>query len=144
MDRHLEITQADRHTNPAPQSRRVLIVEDDNDARMTLAALLGDQGHEVSGVATAKAVWNALDTFEPDVLVIDINLPDGSGFEVARDVIKARGVQRAPLLIAVTAWNKHSDAVLAKLAGFDYHVGKPYEFDTLLKLINSPVPERGR
>src|SRR3954463_7034444 len=86
---------------------RVLIVEDDKDTALSLLMLLRSEGYEASAVASAKAMWNSVGDFEPDVLLIDINLPDGSGYELVRDLRRTYGdAAPRPALIAVTGWNK--------------------------------------
>src|SRR5437762_2479918 len=65
---------------------------------------------------------------------IDIGMPGMSGYEVARERRQEFGKQR-PLLIAVTGWKQSSDRILAKLAGFDFHLAKPFESTALLTLI---------
>ncbi len=115
---------------------RVLIVEDDKDTVLSLLMLLRSDGYEASAVGSAKAMWNTFDDFEPDVLLIDINLPDRSGYELVRDLRLTYGdAAPRPVLIAVTGWNKGSDKILAELAGFDHHVGKPYDPTFLLALL---------
>jgi DNA-binding response OmpR family regulator len=115
---------------------RVLIVEDDKDTALSLLMLLRSDGYEASAVGSAKAMWNSVGDFEPDVLLIDINLPDRNGYDLVRDLHRTygNGAPR-PALIAVTGWNKGSDKILAELAGFDHHVGKPYDPDSLLALL---------
>jgi len=119
-----------------PRSLRVLVVDDERDTVLMLSTLLRNEGHETRGAGSAADVWRLIDAFDPDVVLLDIGLPDRSGYEVAQELRKRFGEQR-PKLIAVTAWNKSSDRILAQIAGFDHHVGKPYDPNTLLALVAS-------
>lgn len=111
---------------------RVLVVEDERDAALTLLSLLRDEGHEARGVYKAGDVWDILFRFDPDALLIDIGLPDRSGYELAQELRKRFGEGR-PYLVAVTAWNQSSDKLLAKISGFNDHFGKPYDPKELLR-----------
>jgi DNA-binding response OmpR family regulator len=121
------------------RSLRVMIVDDDRDTVLTLSALLRSEGHETKGVGTAAELWRIVDDFDPDVVLLDIGLPDRSGYEVARKLRERFGAPR-PKLIAVTGWNKGSDKILAEIAGFDHHVGKPYDPNLLLALVAGGPP----
>jgi DNA-binding response OmpR family regulator len=111
---------------------RVLIVDDDRDTVLSLTMLLSEEGHSVVGAYKGKEVLSNVRTFEPDVVLLDIGLPDMTGYDVARAV---RRQGQRPTLIAVTAWNKVTDRLMAKAAGFDYHLAKPYDPQTLLALL---------
>lgn len=123
----------------APRPLRVLVVDDDRDSVLTLSVLLSEEGYEVKNAYSSSAMWDALRGFEPDVVLLDITLPDRNGYEAARDLRKRYGEKLG--LIAVTAWNKGSDRILAQLAGFNEHVGKPYDPKTLLGLLQ-PLANR--
>jgi DNA-binding response OmpR family regulator len=112
-----------------------MVVEDDRDSLFTLLDLLRSEGHVARGVGSAKEMWNILRDFAPDVCLVDIGLPDRSGYDIAQDMNRLLGEAR-PKLIAVTAWTKSSDRILAKLAGFDRHVAKPYDPNALLALVS--------
>jgi DNA-binding response OmpR family regulator len=100
---------------------------------------LRGEGHETRGAGSAADLWRLIDAFDPDVVLLDIGLPDRSGYEVAQELRQRFGAER-PKLIAVTAWNKSSDRILAQIAGFDHHVGKPYDPSALLSLVASLAP----
>ena len=120
---------------PAPRKRRVLAVDDDRDTRLSLALLLDDEGYDVEVAATVHQFWKALDEFDPDVVLLDIGLVDHrTGFDLAR-AVNLRHREFRPILIAVTGWDKPSDRTLAELAGFDHHLGKPYDPAKLIELI---------
>ena len=129
-----------------PRALRVLVVEDEPDTVRSLMLLLRSDGHEASGVGSAKAMWDAIASMEPDVVLLDISLPDASGYQLARELRRRFGEEaQKPVLIAVTAWNKGSDKVLAQIAGFDYHLGKPYNPNQLLSILrgigSAPRPQ---
>ena len=110
------------------------MADDERDQVTTLAAILEDEGHDVREVYLGAEVLRMVREFDPDVALIDIGMPGMSGYEVARELRQEFGKLR-PLLIAVTGWKQSSDRILAKLAGFDHHVAKPFESKTLLDLI---------
>ena len=124
-----------RQEESAPRPRlRVLVVDDDHDELRTLAALVQDEGHETRELARGADVMDAVRDFGPHVVLLDIGLPDRNGYDLARE-IRSRYGNRAPRLIAVTGWKKASDRMLAKMAGFDHHVAKPYDPVALLGLL---------
>jgi CheY-like chemotaxis protein len=113
---------------------RILVADDERDQVTTLAAILQDEGHEVREVYRGSEVLHMVRDFDPDVALIDIGMPGMSGYEVARELRQEFGKLR-PLLIAVTGWKQSSDRILARLAGFDLHLAKPFESAALLALI---------
>ena len=119
---------------PARRPLRILIADDERDQVATLAAILNDEGHEVREVYRGSEVLRMIANFSPDVALIDIGMPGMSGYDVAREV-RAHYGKEGPLLIAVTGWKKPSDRILAQIAGFDHHLGKPFESQQLLELI---------
>jgi DNA-binding response OmpR family regulator len=127
----------------ARRTLRVIVVEDDRDSLRTLVELLRSEGHEVRGVGSAKELWSTMPIFEPEVCLIDIGLPDRSGYDIAQEIVRRFGEDR-PKMIAVTAWTQGSDRILAKLAGFDHHVAKPYESNALLALVLDLASGSGR
>jgi len=114
---------------------RVLVVDDERDTVLTLMALLRDEGHETHGLYKGSDVIAAMKVFDPDVVLVDIAMPDMSGWDVAREVRIHCGESR-PLLIAISGLYKQAaDHILGKLAGFNYYLAKPYDPSRLLSLL---------
>jgi two-component system, OmpR family, response regulator len=119
----------------ATRTLRVLVADDDADTVATLLVLLRDEGYEVRGLSTGRHVIGAILDFAPDVVILDINLPDLSGWEVARRIRERPGSQ--PLLIGISGeYKKGSDKVLARISGFDHYLVKPYDLQMLFGAIN--------
>jgi DNA-binding response OmpR family regulator len=119
----------------APRSLRVLVADDDQDTVLTLTMLLRDEGYEVQGVHTGRHVMGAILDFAPDAVILDINLPDLSGWEVARRIRERRAAQ--PLLIGISGeYKKGADKVLAHISGFDHYVVKPYDPQMIFKALD--------
>jgi DNA-binding response OmpR family regulator len=125
-------TEVEGASGPSPL--RVLIAEDDRDSAASLEALVADEGHQTRCVHRGRAVLSAVHDFNPDVVLLDIGMPGISGYDIARILRKTFRSSR-PTLIAVTAWTKSADKLMAKAAGFDYHFGKPYDPPSVLALL---------
>jgi PAS domain S-box-containing protein len=109
---------------PAP--RRVLVVDDNPDAAETLAELLRMLGNEVLVAHDGTDALACAPRFKPDVVLLDIGLPDVNGYDVARQLRHVPGM-RQPRLIALTGWGQHEDKRRAAEAGFDDHWTKPVD-----------------
>src|SRR5687768_2968893 len=112
---------------------RVLVVDDYPDAAEIACILLEILGHDCRSVMTGAAALEEAARFDPDIVILDIGLPDISGYDVARQ-LRARGGRRM-YLAAVTGWGQHADRALAFAAGFDQHVLKPTDAAKLEMII---------
>jgi DNA-binding response OmpR family regulator len=121
---------------PQPQPLRVLIADDERDTLVTLGLLCRAEGMEVRMVRWGEEVLPALADFTPDVVLLDLGLPDRSGLDVAEEV-KERYGEGSPLLIAVTAFSSEADRRMAKQSGFDDFIAKPYDPQTLLRRLSA-------
>jgi len=108
---------------PAAPPRRIVVVEDHEDAREMLLQLLTLQGHRVEGAGDGRAGLNLIVDSAPDIALIDVGLPELDGYEVARQVRRTMG--RRVRLIAVTGYGQSYDRARAEEAGFDLHLTKP-------------------
>jgi PAS domain S-box-containing protein len=115
--------------------RRVLVVDDNADAARTLDTLLGSLGHETRvAYGGAEALSMAVE-FRPDIVLLDIGMPDVDGYEVARQL---RNLESQPALriVAVTGWGQEPDRQKAKEAGFDVHLVKPVDANELTRILS--------
>jgi two-component system CheB/CheR fusion protein len=110
--------------------RRVLIVDDNEDAANSLAMILELGGHETASVYTAVDALQRAADFRPDVVLLDIGLPEMEGYEVAQKMRELPGL-RDIRLIAVMGYGRSDDRLRARDAGFDDHLTKPVEFAVL-------------
>jgi signal transduction histidine kinase len=106
------------------RSRRVLIIEDNDDAREMLHTALSLSGHQVSEARDGAAGIEIAAREQPDVALIDIGLPDIDGYEVARR-LRAMTTRRRMTLVALTGYGQPADRERAFKAGFDVHLTKP-------------------
>jgi two-component system CheB/CheR fusion protein len=114
---------------------RVLVADDERDTVSTLTLLLEDEGYDVRGLLRGSEVLREIAQFDPHVVLLDIAMPDMSGYEVAQEIRRRYGAVK-PLLIAISGrYKQTSDKLLAQIAGFDHHVAKPYEPEDLLSLL---------
>lgn len=104
--------------------KRVLIIDDNVDVADTLAQWLQLAGHEVRTVYSGVAAISATAEFQPEIVLLDIGLPDLNGYDVAA---KLRALTNLPpfLLVAVTGYGQASDEKVFIEAGFDRHFAKP-------------------
>ena len=119
------------------QARRILIVDDNEDAAATLVMFMEMFGCTARAVHTASAALEAIADFAPQVALLDIGLPDMNGYELARRARLLPGGADL-LLLAATGWGQESDKQLAFAAGFDHHLTKPIDFDKLRALLAAP------
>jgi len=115
---------------------RILIVDDDLDSAANLAALLAAAGYDVRVEAGARAGADAVATWRPDVVLLDIELPDSGAYLVASRV-RAELATRTARLVALTEWRQHEDRRRSVEAGFDHHLVKPVDPLHLRVLLNS-------
>jgi CheY-like chemotaxis protein/two-component sensor histidine kinase len=114
--------------------QRVLIVDDNSDAAATLAMLLQMEGHRVVIAADGQSALDAFASSDPQVVLLDIGLPDLDGYEVARRM-RASTAGKKVLLLAVTGWGQVGDKQRAVAAGFDDHLTKPVDSESLSRLL---------
>jgi CheY-like chemotaxis protein len=119
---------------PVPNRRRILVIEDNQDAAETLALLLDLSGHEAKLAHTGPDGLRLALEWVPDVVLCDIGLPGLNGYGVARE-LRAQLATRDMLLVALTAFSREEDRQEALSAGFDFHVTKPADPDKLLRLL---------
>jgi signal transduction histidine kinase/CheY-like chemotaxis protein len=130
------MAQAGPASSPAAKgrSRHILIIEDNDDARETLRMLLEIHGHNVETAADgATGVEKAL-AIQPQVALVDVGLPRLDGYEVARRIRAHKGL-RQPYLVAITGYGTPEDRQRALDAGFDVHVAKPVDAETLAAIL---------
>lgn len=113
--------------------RRVLLVEDNEDAREAVRMLLETAGHVIHMVESGQAALEAAIRYAPDVVLVDIGLPDIDGYEVARRLRAKFG--EAIRLIALTGYGQTEDRRRVIEAGFDGHLVKPVNPDELRRIV---------
>ncbi len=132
-----------RETQPAPDEsaalRRILIVDDKQDAADSMAMLLRLYGHQVLVAHGAHQALEIAAAASPSVVLLDIGLPEMDGYEVCRR-LRQQGMTDTQI-IAMTGYGQDRDRQRSQEAGFDAHTVKPVDLDEILKLLAShPVP----
>jgi two-component system, sensor histidine kinase len=114
-------------------AKRVLVVDDNVDAAVSLAEVLKLDGHTVEAVHSAKAALQSSVAFSPEVILLDIGLPDMDGYQVAQRIRSTGG---NVILIALTGYGQIEDIERARIAGFDAHLVKPVDLTRLQRVIS--------
>jgi DNA-binding response OmpR family regulator len=128
-------TRAYGDVGKAPRQLRILVADDDRDSVLTLMMLLREEGHEVRGVYSGQQTLKVAFEFEPHAVLLDIAMPDLSGWEVARQ-IRQRSTDKGPMLIGLSGeYKQGADRILSEIIGFDHYVLKPYDVNMLLGLL---------
>ncbi len=119
----------------AGKLRRVLVIDDNRDAADSMAVLLQLDGHEVAAVYSSEEGILKTASFAPDIVLLDIGLPQMDGYEVARRLVDTGFKGR---LIAISGYGEENDKQRATTAGFFAHLSKPVEYTTLQKVMSAP------
>jgi two-component system, chemotaxis family, CheB/CheR fusion protein len=114
--------------------RRILVVDDNTDSARLLAMLLKESGHETATAYDGLAALAVVETFRPDVVLLDVSLPKLDGHEVARR-IRQQPWGKDMVLVALTGWGQDEDRRRSREAGFDEHMVKPVDEEALTRLL---------
>ena len=121
---------------PERQQRwRILLIEDNDDARNMMKRLLELEGHEILEAATGPAGLQMARLHLPDLAIVDIGLPEMTGYEIAQR-LRANACTQGIGLIAMTGYGQEEDRENALAAGFDFHLVKSVGVNRLLKLLD--------
>jgi signal transduction histidine kinase len=141
----LPITVPASHESRAPSTigmapdvprRRVLVVDDNYDAAASLGMLLKYLGADVHTANDGAAALSAIESYRPDVVLLDIGMPVMDGFEVARRIRENRDNDNI-VLVALTGWGQADDRNRTRAAGFNHHLVKPADISSIQTLLVS-------
>ena len=121
----------------ASSASRVLVVDDNQDAAMTLAAVLRRQGHDVRVAFSGTDGLAKAGEFLPNVAFLDLNMPDLDGIQLARK-LRSDPRTRKTRLVALTGMGRRSDVTRTREAGFVAHLKKPASLDEIARLAGGP------
>ena len=110
---------------------RILVVEDHSDTLQALSRLLSHFGHDISTADGARSALDMIKSKEFDVVLCDIALPDGNGYDVIAEA-KRKGAVKA---VAISGYAARDDVERGKKAGFDFHLAKPVDFHELRSVL---------
>ncbi len=126
---------------PATARRRILVVDDNRDAALSLAMMLKIMGNETQTAHDGLEALAVAAAFRPDVILLDIGMPKLNGYDACRR-IREQPWGRAVVLVAQTGWGQEDDRRRSQEAGFDFHMVKPVEPAALEKLLESVAQHR--
>jgi CheY-like chemotaxis protein len=119
-------------------ARRILVADDNQDSAAALGTMLELMGHDVRTAHDGLEAVQEAATFQPDVILLDIGMPRLNGYEAARH-IRERQQHKGLTLVALSGWDREKDRRRSEQAGFDAHLVKPVDFETLTKLLAESV-----
>ena len=122
---------------------RVLVVDDEEHITELLAMGLGYNGFDVERVATARAALDAVEKRRPELIVLDVMLPDLDGFEVARRIRMAEGAGAQVPIIFLTARDATADKIEGLRIGSDDYVTKPFSIEELIERVKAVLRRSG-
>lgn len=125
-------------TVAAGARRRILLVDDNEDAAELLSMLLADAGHTVEIAHDAATALSLAPGLAPDVALLDIGLPVMDGYQLGSELRRRLGAQ-TPALVALTGYGQEKDRQRTAAAGFAAHLVKPIDPEHLLTLIEDLV-----
>jgi CheY-like chemotaxis protein len=138
--RSMAVPAVETQQNQPGRRYRLLVVDDNRDGCDTMKELLEISGFEVRPAYDGATALAAVQMATPDALVLDIGLPDMNGYELCRRI---RGqVGAAPVIIALTGWGQSQDKKAAEDAGFDAHITKPADPNSLCRMLFKYLEER--
>lgn len=122
---------------PTASARRILVVDDNEDAAEGLADYLRAVGHHVRMAFDGATALEEARRHRPDVVFLDIAMPKMDGYEIARRLRAGKDLSSC-VLVALTGFGQESDRQLAREAGFDHHLVKPIDVEKVRKLLETP------
>lgn len=128
----------EKDTPSLADNKRILVIDDNVDATDSLSLLLEYSGHTTDKAYDGMSGFKIAEEFKPEIILLDIGLPDINGYEVAQMVRQAPW-GKTIYLIATTGWGQDKDKQLAIDAGFDKHLTKPINFQELNSLLHTIV-----
>ena len=114
--------------------KRVLVVDDNRDSANTLAMLLKISGYETKTAGDGASAIESTAEFKPEIILLDIGLPDMSGYDVCKK-LREQPLDPRPRIVAVTGWGADDVQARSGEDTFDGHLTKPVDFKTLQGLI---------
>ena len=114
---------------------RLLVVDDNHDAAITLAKLLEHLGHEVKTCFDGMEACQMAETYRPEVILMDLGMPIMNGFEAAAE-IRSKPHGNDIVLVALTGWGQSQDRMKSKEAGFNHHLVKPVTLADLERVLS--------
>ena len=141
-----DLTGARSKASDAPRAvtrrHRILVVDDNKDSADSLALLLEMDGHETRRAYDGEDALSAAAAYQPDFILLDIGLPKMNGYEACRR-IREQDWSKGTKIIALTGWGQDEDRRKSKQAGFDGHLVKPVDPNSLIQALEPrSVPER--
>jgi CheY-like chemotaxis protein len=118
---------------------RILLVDDDESIRQVVSILLVDEGYVIGSVGNGQAALDLLDTFEPDLIVLDLRMPVMDGWEFVRRY-RARAGPHAPIIAFVAALHAEQEQAEIGAVGL---LAKPFDLDELLEVVDRALEQVG-
>jgi CheY-like chemotaxis protein len=119
-----------------PRCKSVLVVDDDADSVAMLSLFLELLGHRVHSATNGWEAIQSAAAHNPDVILLDLSMPELSGYEAARQIRDLR-LAREPLIVAATGRSGANDRMACEEAGIDVHLAKPLELEVIGRLLDS-------
>jgi CheY-like chemotaxis protein len=124
-----------------PPNARILVVDDNEDAGRSLVRILTLRGNDVHIAHDGKSAVELAATLQPEVILMDVGMPDMNGYEAVRRIREQRiGIR--PVIVAVTGWGREDDRIQSSQAGCDGHLVKPIDLSELDRLLHALLNER--
>jgi two-component system CheB/CheR fusion protein len=119
---------------PAAQGLRILLIDDNQDVANSLSVWFKTIGHQVEIASNGARGISSAQTFKPDIILLDIGLPDMDGYQVARK-LRDLSDMRNVWIIALSGYDQKKNSFNAESAGFDHYLMKPPNLNQLQELI---------
>jgi signal transduction histidine kinase/DNA-binding response OmpR family regulator len=130
-----------RKADESPKAGRIMVVDDNQDSAQSLGVLLGKWGHKVALAYDGPSAIELARTFRPEVVFLDIGMPEMNGYEVARRLREDAGLAKTRFIV-LSGYGAAVDHTRSKAAGFDYHLVKPIDPKSLPAVIASVLTVR--
>lgn len=116
--------------------KKILVVEDEQALLTLQSMLLSIEGYTVEGVMNGQTALDVVETMKPDLILLDIMLPEVDGFQVCRQLKSNEATRHIPIII-LTAKKSKEDLIMGEQAGAEMYITKPYKTSMVIEAIKS-------